>query len=160
LLEELDLFSLTNAQNAERRILNKIRKQFHPINNRNSQFAKFTKFNNNNNNNYYYDNNTNNYNNNNNNNNSNYNRNESSQDSERGEKLDGTTPYNNRELLKCHDCGSVSRHRAHECKRNNFNYRKTYNAKATNDDDKQKSKDKSNTKTKRDEISSNDENFN
>jgi hypothetical protein len=49
LIEELALFSLTKAQGAKKRFLNKIRKQLHPINSKNDQFTKYSSFNNNNN---------------------------------------------------------------------------------------------------------------
>ena len=42
LIEELALFSLTKAQGAKKRFLNKIRKQLHPINSKNGQYTKFS----------------------------------------------------------------------------------------------------------------------
>jgi hypothetical protein len=164
LIEELALFSLTKAQGAKKRFLNKIRKQLYPINSKSGQYTKYSKLNNNNNNynNHKYKHNNNNY------NNKHYkNNNKSPQDSKRGENTDATTSYDERKLMECFKCGRMAKHRASECKGKRYRGRRAYNATTENNDrdldDKihQNNNNNNNSnKSKRNDLSSDEESIN
>ena len=100
-----------------------------------------------------------------NNNNSNNNNNETPQDSRRRSNSDSQVPYNARELMICGKCGKMAKHRTNECEGIKFKYNSAHAAKVPfnnsdwDDTPQQKTNSKTSKKSKRDEASSDDDEF-